>query len=377
MWVEDVQSLTQFKIRAWSDQGWTVPSVNEPPFPTALNFFDPAVTAQLGLPILVGDRCTGVLWLKFGEREAGYPSPTLMGMARGFAAGAGLVIDVLQHQQEMRWQEGWRKLALKLRERLFPTGPLTVGAGLEGFVIYRPCDGVIGGDFYSSAVLGQSETILIIGDAEFKGPEASLRMLPIVGAFKSVSHESRSTKAVLQKLIPLTDDLQLHATAMCLIIDRRQVKGESVWHLFVSDAGHPPLILITPNGQVTHCPDIQKVFNRGNLGLNLDTPLGEVYEPLEPGTVIIAYSDGVDEAGKGGPHGHLGPLGIQSVASSVIAAGGGPQQIAEAIETKTMERYRGVAEDDVTIMVLRIPNGNGTRRLSTEPGLTDAGTSAN
>jgi serine phosphatase RsbU (regulator of sigma subunit)/putative methionine-R-sulfoxide reductase with GAF domain len=368
VWLSDIQSETEFKCHTWCEDGWHDALLElVAPLPVVLNRADinAAIRSQLGLPILVSGRCKGVVWLKFAH-EALTPSATFMSTATAFAAGAGVVIDVLERQQDLARQQGLRAVAMDLCKKLFPTEPFKF-RDVDGFVIYRPCEADLGGDFYAAAELDEAHSVFLIGDVVKHGTEAALRMLPIIANFKLVSRESRSSKNILQRLAPLSDELQLQASAMCFILDSRQPKVAPGLHLFMSNAGHPSLIIIRPDvGTLKQIPDpeqLQNVANSGWIGLSLNTPLGEEHHQLAPGDYIIAYSDGVSEAGKhADPIRMLGPFGISTVASQVINAGGGPQQVAEAIEAAAVERDSGMPRDDITVMVLRV----NRRRDSTD-----------
>jgi len=61
--------------------------------------------------------------------------------------------------------------------------------------------------------------------------------------------------------------------------------------LSYSNAGHSPLLLVEANGQ-------HRYIDRGNvpLGMFRDTRYHEYYLSLEPGDLLVLYTDGVTEA---------------------------------------------------------------------------------
>jgi len=380
LWLGSIKSLDRFDAMVWHNDAWRDVGPNAPQLPTLLNTQDPDITSHIGLPIEVGKQCLGVLWLVFNAFELGSPPPSFVSRSRWFASLAGHAIDVVQHQKDIAKDQALRPFARTLRQKMFPCReepgfPSTELEllGLEAYVIYEPHEGEIGGDFFDLTVLKDEERVVIlVGDAQHHGLEAALRMLPIIGAFKMISQESGSAKHILQKLAALPDDVGLNATAMCVMLEKHRDKTGTHWHLFVSNAGHPSLLRVRRNGNIDEVSESQHVgdlSNRGGFGLNLDTPLGEGHLDLEEGDLIVAYTDGVSEAGlktsadesddEQPPAAHKTAtnrlLGFRRPVTSIT-----PKQLAEEIRSEALARDHGVLGDDMTIMVFRILPERGT-----------------
>jgi serine phosphatase RsbU (regulator of sigma subunit) len=348
VWIFNVVDTETFNCNFWNhdEQIWE-PFNSGNPIPEKVNerLIDLNVHCELGIPIEVTGKCVGVAWLKYTDEHTPEPTPLNMQLAHGFAAQAGLVIDVLQRQEESAKNVD----ALRdYRDRLFKTGHFEL-PGLRGYVIRHAC-GEVGGDFHIWQEIDDRRTSFLVGDAEGHDILGALYMLPMITTFKGFSRQSCSTKHILWRLLPVCDTWELRGTAICFIIDRSEGKGKRPL-IFASSAGHPPLIIFKEDRQNFDFPDKKAEWaNRGQLGIGLNLPLGEEVKELSSGDIIIAYTDGVLEPSR--DIYPVGRAGIIEAASMHFAET--PEIIAKAIEEKVMSHAGGHLEDDVTIMVLRV-----------------------
>jgi serine phosphatase RsbU (regulator of sigma subunit) len=86
------------------------------------------------------------------------------------------------------------------------------------------------------------------------------------------------------------------------------------------------------------------------------TELSDQVVDLHPGDSIILYTDGVTEQVRQGVV--FGAARLEAAVQS--AAGQDANGIADAIERSVFESGRTEARDDVAIVVLRIPPGDGS-----------------
>jgi serine phosphatase RsbU (regulator of sigma subunit)/putative methionine-R-sulfoxide reductase with GAF domain len=345
VWIFGVADRKNFKCKFWDSENlrWK-PSASMNDYPEDVNqrLIDLNIRCELGMPIMVGDKCVGVTWLKYTEEKASGPTAAKMHLAGGFAAQVGLVIDVLQRHKESHQKEEALK---EYRDSIFGTGMLDF-PGVQGFVIRRPC-GDVGGDFHAAVEIDDTRTSFLVGDAEGHGILGALKMLPMITNFRLFSKESCSTKHILWKLFPICDHWTLRGTAICFIID---VSGSGKPLIFASSAGHPSLIIFRASAQNFDFPDSEGVANRGQLGVGLNLPIGEEVYELSSGDLVIAYTDGVLKPHKNHPK--LGRTGI--IEAIVPRFTDTPETIAKAIEEKALLHTDGQMDDDATIMVLRV-----------------------
>jgi transcriptional regulator with XRE-family HTH domain/putative methionine-R-sulfoxide reductase with GAF domain len=99
LWLSEIRDETIFKRHYWFSARWQegLPDGNDrATVNTQLQGRD--VRCQLGLPITVQGTGVGVAWVKFA-REQDLPTDTLVTLAQGFMAAAGLVLAAMHGQQ--------------------------------------------------------------------------------------------------------------------------------------------------------------------------------------------------------------------------------------------------------------------------------------
>jgi sigma-B regulation protein RsbU (phosphoserine phosphatase) len=290
---------------------------------------------ELGLPVRVDHRSLGVAWLKFRDRCAEQPA---MRVAQGFAGQAGLVLDLVQHKLDRSKRD---EELTRLQQILFPTKALEF-PGLEGFVVYRPAGGGLGGDFYAAHRIDDGRTGFLIGDAEGSGPEAAMRMLPMITTYRQASTDTISAKHPLWKVAQVCEKLGLFGTALCFVIDLTRKKP----FLAASRAGHDPIVIFKDDASNRDFPEGDRT-----MPLSVNLTVDEMGRDLAPGDVLVACTDGITEAGAG-TGGEFGRPGI--VRALAHNHGRDAETIANAIYDAAREHAGGQLLDDATVMVLRV-----------------------
>ncbi|MCQ4079149.1 serine/threonine-protein phosphatase [Streptomyces sp. RB6PN25] len=154
----------------------------------------------------------------------------------------------------------------------------------------------IGGDLYA-AVRTTAGTRIIIGDVMGKGLTAISDSALLLGAFREAAHRQSTLRELVSYLEAsvcwnMTEpteqerDGEIFITALVLDIP------DNSWTAQMAVCGHPPPLLLH-NHRVTEL----YVAPAFPLGLCLTTPNPDVCEfRLEPGDVLVLYTDGVTEA---------------------------------------------------------------------------------
>lgn len=147
----------------------------------------------------------------------------------------------------------------------------------------------VGGDLYDFFLIDENRLFISVGDVSGKGVPAALFMAVTKTLTKGIAEQDPDPAVILAKVnneLAEENDAMLFVTMFCGILDFRT--GE----LFYSNAGHNQPVLLRP-GQ-------EPVF--------LDLPPGTAMGPipdleyvtrsvvLEPGDVLVAYTDGVNES---------------------------------------------------------------------------------
>jgi serine phosphatase RsbU (regulator of sigma subunit) len=228
--------------------------------------------------------------------------------------------------------------------RFIAPGPLPLEkfGRIEGYVKSQASGPAhVGGDFYAARVVDEETAGIVLGDGEGHGVPGLLNMLSLVTMFEAFWSESRSTTHVMDKIIALSNRLDVHGTAIYCIFT---VIGKSLW-LSVTSAGHLPLIILRAGPHVFACPAEGSTASGGMIGHPLKTPLAAERTEVHTGDIIIAYTDGVGELIT---REEMVEIGLRHLGDSIGV-------IAEEIFTSALNKNAGDSlADDATVLVVRV-----------------------
>jgi serine phosphatase RsbU (regulator of sigma subunit) len=182
-----------------------------------------------------------------------------------------------------------RSIALMLQHDLLP-GTVPAMPGLDVAVRYLPGEATThaGGDWYDLFALPQERVGLVVGDVTGHGVSAAAAMGQLRMAVLAYALAGFEPADVIQRIDVLLEALGTGriATMVYIIADARN--GE----LLVANAGHPPPILIDPDGSARH------VFAGHGLLLGVSPSLNHrnhEITPVRPGSHLLLYTDGLIE----------------------------------------------------------------------------------
>ncbi|MBV8081890.1 MAG: SpoIIE family protein phosphatase [Candidatus Eremiobacteraeota bacterium] len=203
---------------------------------------------------------------------------------------------------------------------------------------YRPgaLESEIGGDWYDAFVLQDGNVAISIGDVAGKGLRAAVAMSGARHALRAAALDGASPKDVLQRanVLLVHEDAGM-VTSVFGIFDPVTLR------VVYANAGHPPPLLATTEGALTRLP---------GGGLPLGLFVGHQYEEqsaqLEPGSLLVMYTDGLVEYDRDVIAGEAALA--EAVHEAALARASSP---AEGIIERVV---RGVAKDDVAVLTLCI-----------------------
>ena len=231
------------------------------------------------------------------------------------------------------------KTAAEIQHALLPEARYT-GAGFEVVATSVACR-AIGGDFFDYFTLSSGGFAFALGDVAGKGPPAALLAAMLQGIFAG-HFESGGTPA----------DMLAHANQALV---RRAIEARFATVLYAvlscdgtltySNAGHNPPLLI---GRRRMCR-----LDKGGLILGAfpQATFEEETLQLEPGDLLVAFSDGVTEARNPGDE----EFGEERLVSTVEANWElTPNALLDCL-LDTIHQFSAGAElsDDLTLLVLR------------------------
>jgi sigma-B regulation protein RsbU (phosphoserine phosphatase) len=234
----------------------------------------------------------------------------LAALSRSFNTMSESLVRLLEEQKEKERMEGELEIAQEVQSNLFPSCDLRLG-GLELHGLCRPAR-TVSGDYYDFLVLGNHSLCMAMGDISGKGISAALLMAGlhsavrafslggneiIAGTRPEVTRAGRSNGAAEEIFVSPANlmrllNLHLYRSTQpekyaTLFLANYEVETRTVRY---SNGGQLPPLVLRPDGSVVR-------LDRGGtvVGLLDDMQYEEGAVTLQPGDVLIAYSDGVTE----------------------------------------------------------------------------------
>ncbi len=216
------------------------------------------ISVRYGRRIMAGARLTEERWLV--ERRA---------------------LEVLDQQSQltpMRWSA-----------RLAPDDLPSI-AGFEIAQVYEPGSGAMAGDFYDLFPTGADRLVAVIGDVGGHGIEPSITAFQVKYLLRVFLRQYRDPAQAIEELnvVMSAQGRPDELVSLCAV-----VFDQAAGTLRFGSAGHPP-------AWVWHDGEVRPLRATGPL-LTLD-PKGRYFSrevPLDPGDVLLLYTDGLSEARAG------------------------------------------------------------------------------
>ncbi|MCW2510871.1 MAG: Sensor phosphatase [Modestobacter sp.] len=310
------------------------------------------VQAWAAVPLESGDR-------RIGSLSVGWTHPPVL-MPADLELLVALAAQCAQTLERIRAREAEQErhaavqgMAEALQRSLLTEPPSP--DHLEIVVRYLPAatQAQVGGDWYDAFLLGNGCTALVIGDVTGHDRHAAAAMAQVRNVLRGIAHSRReSPAAVLTALDGAMRDLAVDtlATAVLATVEQREEGADrGVRLLRWSNAGHPPPLLISAEGEVTVLerePDLL-------LGLDPSAPRADHVLELLPGATVLLYTDGLVE--------RRGATLDQGTAWLVGAVAGAAQLPLEELCDRLLGELAGAVEDDVALLAVRARPAGGPR----------------
>jgi len=294
------------------------------------------LVSALSVPLLVGDFAFGALNLYTADpeglrAESDEVAAVLLAEQGAVAFAAAQALELERHT------------ALTLQRSLLP-GALPAVAGYELAAAYHPAGSTaeVGGDWYDAFLVSEDRALtVVVGDAAGHGLEAAALMGQVRTGLRAYAFEGRDPTSCLQLLSHLVDksdeetDFRF-ATACMVLVDI------ATGMCRVANAGHPPPALREPDGTVRF------VGGMGGAPIGVSVPglVDEDFVALEPGAVLVLYTDGLVEDRR-----RTVDRGLGELADALAEPVTDPVDLCERlVSTLLADRLQ---EDDVAVLALR------------------------
>lgn len=215
------------------------------------------------------------------------------------------------------------------------------------YALLRPAKEV-GGDLYDF-VLKDDHLYLAIGDVSGKGVPASLMMAITRASLRFVAGLGLPMDQTMNRInncVTDTNSNNMFVTLFSARIDLNTGRME------YCNAGHNPIIIVPPDGE----PYFLKAKANLAVGLFSDFPYEAESIDLKPGTRVVAYTDGVNEAEKADKSMYGNDRLLAYVSSPKVRASATTERevVEGLLESVTAFTDGNPQNDDITIMSVKI-----------------------
>ena len=301
------------------------------------------VRAVLAVPLGVSDKVFGIIYADSPIAEGRFTEDHLKVLTTLASVAAIRVENTRLVEARLERERLERELALasEIQQRFQPTAPPHI-AGYELQGISFPCY-EIGGDYYDFIERGDGRLVIALGDVSGKGTAAALLMSSLHAAIhaQSASHDSLvATISAVNRY--LADNIPANRFVTLFYAELDPESGS----LSFLNAGHNPPLIVHAAGTV------EQLASGGlPLGIKPDAEYREGRTQLQPGDVLVIYSDGVTEAVS--PTGEeFGPTRLYEVVSRNVEASAAG--IRDRIESSLTKFAQGTsAADDITLVIVK------------------------
>jgi sigma-B regulation protein RsbU (phosphoserine phosphatase) len=301
------------------------------------------VRSVLAVPLGVSEKVFGIIYADSPIAEGRFTEDhlkvltTLASVAAIRVENARLV--EARFQQERLERE--LQLAMEIQQRFQPTAPPVV-MGYEFQGISFPCY-EIGGDYYDFIKRDDGRLVIALGDVSGKGTAAALLMSSL---HASIHAQTGSHDTLVETISAVNRYLAENIPSNRFVtLFYAELDPDSGAVSFLN-AGHNPPLIVHAAGTV------EQLASGGlPLGIKADAEYREGRTHLQPGDVLVIYSDGVTEAAS--PNGEeFGPTRLYEVVSrNVDASAAGIRDRIESALTKFSQGTQ--AADDITLVIVK------------------------
>ena len=242
------------------------------------------------LPLRAHGRTLGLLCLYRVSGNARVRDAAFDELAASIADRAGLVLD------NARLYGQQRRMAEDLQRSLLTAPPEPDHMQLAVRYESAAETAQVGGDWYDAFLQAGGATVLVIGDVIGHDSVSTAAMGQVRGLLRGIAATTgASPSEVLTRLDGAMELLQVDTSATAVVARFEQTPAEieqGVTRMRWSNAGHPPPMVINPDGKV-----VMLATAEADLLLGIDAKVArtETEVTLQRGATVLLYTDGLVE----------------------------------------------------------------------------------
>ncbi|WP_245784908.1 GAF domain-containing SpoIIE family protein phosphatase [Geodermatophilus amargosae] len=293
--------------------------------------------ASLSAPMVARRRTRGAITLVRSSPERPFTSDDVS-LVEDLARRAALVMDnVRLYQQE-------HAVADTLQRSLLPDLPDVAGLEAAAHYVSASTAADVGGDFYDLLQLPDGSVGMVIGDVAGHDVAAAAAMGHLRGLIRACLWDAPDPypSTVLTRVDRLVQGLRVASLAtMAYLRAVPPAEPGGNWTVQMANAGHPPVVLRSPDGQVRPVDGVTGLL----VGVDVDAERATRTMELQPGSTVLAYTDGLVES----PGSDL-DQGIAALVERLAAtpADASPRDLCDAAVSGTLD-----GRDDVALIAVR------------------------
>jgi serine phosphatase RsbU (regulator of sigma subunit) len=287
------------------------------------------------LPLTADSRTVGVLTL---YQDAGrVVTEEDMATAWQVAAEAGRAVDRVHRQSEQT------QLVEALQRSLLTEPP--VREGTEVVVRYLPAAEAarVGGDWYDAFQQRDGRLVVVIGDVVGHDTAAAAEMGQLRGLVRGIAHHGGAgPREVLRDLDEAM--AQMHVDTLATAAVGRLETGGDAGRFRWANAGHPPPMLVSPDGDVAV---LGGPIGDLMLGVDPSSDRDESVTDLPLGSTLLLYTDGLVER-----RGSTLDEGMDRLAGSLRELASAP--LDDLCDALLQRMVQGPPQDDIALVAVRM-----------------------
>jgi phosphoserine phosphatase RsbU/P len=314
--------------------------------PSSASISDLKIRSVMCVPLLTPDnKALGIIQLDTSDRRQ-FNEDDLDVLA-AVASQAAISIQNASMLESLLVRERLNrdlKLAEQVQKKFLPHGVPTV-PGYEFFAHYQPTYEV-GGDYYDFVPLPGDRMAIAVGDVAGKGVAAALMMAKFSGDTRSSMLTENAPAPTANRLNGLLCAAGIEdkfiTLGLCVLDARART-------LTLTSAGHTPVIIRRADGRAE---EVGQDVSGLPLGIMEDSEYEQTEVQLNPGDVVVIYSDGVTDARSPGDE-LYDSQSNHRLLKRVAQSSGGPGDIGRSILQDIREFSAGHSQaDDITLVCL-------------------------
>ncbi|MDG9719996.1 SpoIIE family protein phosphatase [Streptomyces sp. DH24] len=267
---------------------------------------------------------------------------------RFVASDAALLEDIARRAglalENARLYQRQRKVAETMQRHLLPQLPRLPGLDMTARYLPAPDASQVGGDWYDAFLLSDGAVAVVIGDVVGHDLEAAAGMSQLRNMLRAYAWSQQEPPA---KVLEWVDHAALHiaeVTMATMIFGRMTTDDAGRCTLCWTNAGHPPPLLVTPDGGAGYLGDGHGVL----LGVAQDEARHDTTAHLPPDATLLLYTDGLIESPAHGMD--EGMSRLRRHAASLA------RHPLETFADQVLARTRPPDnDDDVALLAVRVP----------------------